>query len=220
MAPSMTLADTAGSSCSRNRHVKRFPGRQTLRPHWIMGSDMTATGDGRDEALRGALKSQYHAGLAMLREAIERCPDDVWESDQPTNVFWQIAYHTLYFTHLYLEPTAETFRPWQQHQGDVQHEDGIAGPVDPDSELPLIPRPYTRAQAIEYWSLLDTMVDGAVDALDLQSPESGFHWYTMPKLEHQLVNLRHLQHHVAQLADRLRASADVGIKWVGAGRAR
>ena len=26
--------------------------------------------DGRDEALRTMLKSQYHAGLAMLREAI------------------------------------------------------------------------------------------------------------------------------------------------------
>jgi hypothetical protein len=63
------------------------------------------------------------------------------------------------------------------------------------------------------------MVDGAVDALDLLSPESGFHWYEIPKLEHQMVNLRHLQHHTAQLADRLRASGDIAIKWVGARRA-
>ena len=180
---------------------------------------MHPASDSRDEALRDGLKSQYHAGLAMLREAIERCPDEVWESDEHTNAFWQIAYHTLFFTHLYLQPRAETFRPWEQHQGDVQHADGIAGPVDPDSKLALIPRPYTRAQALEYWRLLDAMVDGAVDALDLHSPVSGFHWYNMPKLEHQLVNLRHLQHHVAQLADRLRASSDVGIKWVGARRA-
>lgn len=26
--------------------------------------------------LRSILKSQYHAALAMLREAIERCPDE------------------------------------------------------------------------------------------------------------------------------------------------
>jgi hypothetical protein len=181
---------------------------------------MHAMGDRRDEALREGLKSQYHAGLAMLREAIERCPDDVWEGDEHTNAFWQLAYHALFFTHLYLQPRAETFRPWEQHQGDVQHPDGIAGPVDRDSELPLIPRPYTKAQALEYWSLVDVMVDGAVDALDLHSPESGFHWYKIPKLEHQLVNLRHLQHHVAQLADRLRASADLGIQWVGARPAR
>jgi len=29
-------------------------------------------------ALGSALKSQYHAALAMLRLAIERCPDDLW----------------------------------------------------------------------------------------------------------------------------------------------
>jgi hypothetical protein len=43
---------------------------------------------------------------------------------------------------------------------------------------------------------------------------SGFSWYRMSKLEHQFVNLRHIQHHAAQLADRLRSAAGVGIKWV------
>jgi hypothetical protein len=57
-----------------------------------------------------------------------------------------------------------------------------------------------------------------VDALDLMSDESGFSWYPIPKLEHQLVNLRHIQHHMAQLADRLRASEAVGIRWIGARR--
>ena len=37
--------------------------------------------EAREEALRGALKSQYHAALAMLRESIERCPAEVWEND-------------------------------------------------------------------------------------------------------------------------------------------
>ena len=32
----------------------------------------------------------------------------------------------------------------------------------------------------------------------------------MSKLEHQLVNLRHIQHHAAQLADRLRSAAMSG----------
>jgi len=45
--------------------------------------------------------------------------------------------------------------------------------------------------------------------LDLDSAESGFSWYQMSKLEHQLVNIRHIQHHGAQLADRLRSAADI-----------
>ena len=97
----------------------------------------------------------------------------------------------------------------------MQHGDGIAGPPDPNSQLPLIPEPYTRAQVLAYLSQCEAMVDHAVDALDLLSSSSGFHWYPIPKLEHQLVNLRHVQHHTAQLVDRLRNEAGLGTRWVG-----
>ncbi len=166
-------------------------------------------------ALRSSLKSQYHAGLAMLREAIERCPDDLWLARQQGNAFWQVAYHALFYTHLYLMPAVSAFRPWAGHQSENQNTDGIAGRPKPGSTLPLIPEPYSRAQALAYGEICDGMVDGAVDALDLHSPDCGFPWYKVSKLEHQLVNLRHLQHHAAQLADRLRAAQDVGIRWVG-----
>lgn len=164
------------------------------------------------------LKSQYHAALEMLREAIELCPEDLWYSRAPTNSFWQVAYHALFFTHLYLQPNEAAFRPWERHQSRVQHPDGIAGPPDPASDLPLIPNPYSKAEVLAYWRVCSEMVDGAVDALDLESEESGFSWYRVPKLEHQIVNLRHIQHHTAQLADRLRASVDAGVRWVGARR--
>jgi hypothetical protein len=167
------------------------------------------------DTLRSVLKSQYHAALAMLREAIEQCPESTWYSTQPTNAFWQVAYHTLYFTHLYLQRNEAAFRAWEHQQSEVQHPDGIPGPADPNSALPLIPKPYSKAEVLAYWSVCDEMVNEAVDALDLQSPDSGFSWYRMSKLEHQIVNIRHIQHHTAQLADRLRSSAGIGIRWVG-----
>jgi hypothetical protein len=168
--------------------------------------------------MRGILKSQYHATLAMLRETIEKCPDEVWFGKEHRNAFWQIAYHALFFAHLYIQPNEAAFRPWSHHQSDVQNPDGLGGPPDPDSTLPLIPRPYTKAEVLAYWSICDQMVDGAIDALDLHSPDSGFHWYKVSKLEHQIINIRHIEHHMAQLADRLRSSADIGIQWVGARR--
>ena len=118
----------------------------------------------------------------MLGEGIQRCPGDVWLNTDHKNAFWQIAYHTLFFTHLYLQPDEWAFRPWEHQQSEVQHPDGLAGPPDPN----------------------------------LENPQSGFPWYQMSKLEHQFVNLRHIQHHAAQLADRLRSAANIGIKWVGA----
>src|SRR5687768_10299172 len=33
------------------------------------------------ERLRSVLKSQYHAALATLRQAIDACPDDLWVSE-------------------------------------------------------------------------------------------------------------------------------------------
>jgi hypothetical protein len=170
------------------------------------------------DAIRRMLKSQYHAALAMFREPIERCPDRLWLAEHRANAFWQIAYHALYFTHLYLQPEPSAFRPWAGHQPDVQNPDGIAGPPDPASDLPLLPRPYTRGEVLDYWRVCDRMVDRAIDRMELDSPSSGFDRYPIPKLEHQLVNLRHLQHHGAQLGDRLRADIDVGQRWVGSAR--
>jgi hypothetical protein len=167
------------------------------------------------QALRSVIKSQYHAALAMLRESLEQCPAGVWSRSGHVNSFWQIAYHTLFFAHLYLQPNEAAFEPWEHHQAEVQHEDGLAGPVDPESTLPLIPEPYTRAEVLTYWKVCNDLVDGAVDAMNLNEPSSGFSWYKVSKFEHQIINIRHIQHHTAQLADRLRSAADVGIRWVG-----
>jgi hypothetical protein len=174
--------------------------------------------EGLDQALRGALKSQYHAALAMFRDAAMQCPEAEWLDGKHRNAFWQIAYHTLFFTHLYLQPDESTFRPWARHQAHVQQQDGIEGPADPGSILPVVPQPYSREDVLAYWEVCDAMVVDALDALDLHRADSGFYWYPMSKLEHQFVNIRHIQHHAAQLADRVRAAADVGVRWVGQAR--
>lgn len=170
------------------------------------------------EGLRAILKSQYHAALAMLRDAIEKCPERIWSGSGHTNECWQIAYHVVFYAHLYSQRDEHAFRPWKQHVPNVQYPDGIAGPPEPGSKLPLVAKPYTREQVLEYWRFCDGAIDGLVDAMDLAAEQSGFPWYPIPKLEHQIVNIRHIQHHAAQLADRVRTAANVGVDWVGARR--
>jgi hypothetical protein len=169
--------------------------------------------------LARVLESQYHAALAMLRDAIEQCPDELWFDTRPRNAFWQVAYHALFFAHLYVGQDVDSFVRWAEHQRDNQNEDGIAGEPDPASTLPLIPTPYTKEQALRYWAIVDGMIDATVDGLDLRRRDCGFPWYKMTKLEHEILSIRHLQHHTAQLLDRLRAARDVGIRWVGKGPA-
>jgi len=171
-----------------------------------------------NDNIRKALKSQYLASLNMLRETIEKCPEDLWYSKEYTNAFWQLSYHTLYFAHLYLADHLDNFVPWAQHQENNQYPDAIPGPSDTESKLPLLPEPYTKAQILEYLDFCKKILPEAIDKMDLQSSESGFTWYKIPKLEHQFVNLRHIQHGAAQLADRLRKELDIGIRWVGAAK--
>ncbi len=180
-------------------------------------SEPTETLDARSRAvLTTVLKSQYHAALAMLRETIERCPEDLWLDARPRNAFWQVAYHVLFFAHLYFGDDEASFSRWPEHQRENQNEDAIANESDTKSSLPLLPRPYSKDQVLRYWSFVDERIDAAVDALDLSRRDSGFSWYKMSKLELQLLNLRHIQHHAAQLADRLRSTKGLGTRWVGA----
>ncbi len=46
------------------------------------------------------VKSQYHASFEMLRQAIIKCPDSLWDGREYRNAFWRVAYHALFFTHL------------------------------------------------------------------------------------------------------------------------
>jgi hypothetical protein len=164
--------------------------------------------------IRSALKSQYHASLETLRAAIEVCPDAMW--NDPADgyaTFWRVAYHTLFYTHFYLQQKQEDFIPWDRHRPDVQDL-----PWEEDRRVPTACEPYSREELLKYCRICDGMIDPRVDALDLSSAQCGFPWYKMPTLEHQIVNIRHIQHHASALSMRLRRSAGIEIDWVGIGQ--
>jgi hypothetical protein len=166
------------------------------------------------DRLRPIIKRQIHAALAMLKQAVERCPEDLWIDTSRPNTFWHVAYHALFFAHLYLHKNRDTFRPWEKHRDEYQ----FLGQIPfPPRRPPKIGEPYTRAEVLEYAAVCDALVDEAIDVMDLGATECGFPWYSMSKLEHQFVAIRHIQHHAAQLADRLRGTASIGVDWVGAG---
>src|ERR1051325_1280799 len=104
--------------------------------------------------LKPALKGQYHAALDMLRGAIEECPDVLWVGGAPPRSFWRLAYHTLFFTHLYLEVRSENFVPWERHRDEVES--------DHERER-LDAEPYSKAEILTYWELVDALVDRQID---------------------------------------------------------
>lgn len=144
----------------------------------------------------------------MLRQALELCPDELWDGGSYEVPFWQVAYHTLYFTDLYLQPNLEAFTPWELHR-DEYHD----LPWPPGSGTQPA-RPYSKDELLDYWRKCDERIDAALDRLDLNA-DCGMPWHKgMLKLEHQLHNLRHIQHHTALLAGRLQSGNGLHVDWV------
>jgi hypothetical protein len=155
--------------------------------------------------IQSALIGQYHAGLAMLRQCVERWPDDLWTSGAHPRNFWRIAYHAIFYTHFYLQQNEEAFTPWEKNRANVELL----------WETPPVEEPYSKLEMLEYIDLVIAGVDETVDGLDLESPETGFPWYkSMGKLDHELMNVRHLQGHIGQLSELLMAQ-NVDTDWVG-----
>lgn len=157
------------------------------------------------------LGRQYRASLKMLWQAITKCPEDLWLAPGYVNKFWHIAYHTLFYTHLYLQASEAEFSPWAKHRPDYQF---LGSVPRPPSDRPKIEVPYSQAEILEFHEVCRAEIENRVRSVDLDSP-SGFSWLRFGRLELHVYNLRHLQHHTGQLLDRLRTAENIGVTWVG-----
>jgi len=150
--------------------------------------------------IKAVITSQYLASLDMLKQAIDKCPADLWDSPQDKNKFWHLAYHALFYTHLYLQPTGKDFVPWAKHRDEYES----LGPLPwPPHKEPAIGDPYQKEEILEYLEFCRQQVSTAIEALNLDDP-SGFDWLPFGKLELQFYNIRHLQQHTGELCERLK----------------
>lgn len=168
--------------------------------------------------IRGPLAQQFRASLGMLAGCVERCPDDLWANPDPAfddgdriihRAFWRIAFHAVYFTHLYLGQGEDSFQPPPAESAVRRAEsEGMWSPpwiLEP-YEMPVQTAPFSKHDILEYIAFVDGLVDRTIDSLNLEAEETGFRWYkSMSKLSHELMNLRHLQGHVGQLSEHLLA---------------
>lgn len=149
--------------------------------------------------VKAALKNQYHAALAMLRQAIEECPEKLWVGGDYPVAFWRVAYHVLFFTHFYLQSNHNLFFG----RGNTTITTTNAWARFP------IRRTASPRSGIRKPGRRSSSTGGSVT--------TWFPWYKLPKLDHQVNNIRHVQHHAALLAGRLRVAEGSDIRWVGFG---
>ncbi|WP_420629766.1 DinB family protein [Candidatus Leptofilum sp.] len=157
------------------------------------------------------ITSQYLAVLEMMKQVIAKCPDDLWQDASHTNPFWHVAYHALFYTHLYAQPEEATFVPWEKHRPNVN---GFGPPPWAPDEPWERGEPYSQADLLDYLAICQNEVTKQTSQLNPEAP-SGFSWIPLNKLELQFYNIRHLQLHIGELCERLWAEAGAEIGWVG-----
>lgn len=137
--------------------------------------------------------SQFEAALAMLKQCLERCPAELWESKIAQLTVRQVAYHTLFFVDYYLDTEAAfTLRDLHQTGGDERE------PINsPGLDL---------AATLEYVALCHGKLVATLRSETESSllEPSGFSWLPFSRAELHLYNMRHVQHHAGQISAHLR----------------
>ena len=146
-----------------------------------------------------------------MTAVISRCPEELWNNTSYNNSYWRIVYHTLFYTALYLSESPEKFVAWQKHQATYNY----LGNFTSEQKPIVINRIYSKEEMIDYAKEIFTGCE--VMVIKNENKENGFEWLSMNRLELHLYNIRHLQHHIGQLIERLHQNNISGIEWVGMG---
>lgn len=161
--------------------------------------------------IKQIITSQYLASLEMLRQAVLACPPEMWNDSAHKNRFWHVAYHAVFYAHIYLYPTEEDFQPWEKTRENYQFMGALPFPPD-DQMSPEFA--YSQADVLEYLELVKGLIAPVVASLDLQGP-SGFYWLPFSKLELQFYSMRHVMQHAGELYERLGRERGLELHWVG-----
>jgi hypothetical protein len=179
-----------------------------------------------ETTMRTALWRQFGAAIDMLDNALVACPASLWTArlwNAPQghsfppwippefSEFWYLAYHTLFWLDLYLAGCPEEEfappAPFVWTEGDPA--------VSPE-------RPYTKEELRAYLAALRRTCRATLSALtDERARQSVPHYgwargQSVSFLELQLLNLRHVQEHAAQLSLFLgqHGIPDAALGWV------
>lgn len=134
--------------------------------------------------IKPILQSQYLASLAMLKQAVKKCPPEAWNNPKDKDRFWFVAFHTLRYAHLYLKAQNKGYPRWEARR---YAEPGV---------------PFSKDEILARLALVESDVLEQIPIMNLEGA-SGYNWIPTNKLELQLDNIRHIQQHTGELYERL-----------------
>jgi hypothetical protein len=160
-----------------------------------------------DEEWKHLVWGQLGGAIDMLENAILACPDEVWRAGEPPRALWYVTFRTLFFLDLYTFGTLEGFAPPPPFTLDE---------LDPAGVFP--ERVYSRDELGEYLRACRDRCRAAIAVLteETAARRCVFWWVQESYSELMLRNVRHVQHHTAQLNWVLGEKTGAAPRWVGA----
>lgn len=152
--------------------------------------------------LKTVLWDQFGASVDMLENALVMCPENLWATDAK---FWYIAYHTLFYLDYYLSEDPDAFTPPPPF---------TLSEFDPSGKMP--ERIYSKSELLNYLSGCRVKCKKLIEGLNKETIVHRFinSYRNYSRLEIILYNMRHVQHHAAQLYLLLRQGMNDAPKWV------
>ena len=166
------------------------------------------------DTFKQLIANQYEAVFCTLNACIDRCPDSAWHAPVRDHLFCQSVFHALFYADFYLGQNQQPFRQQPFHRNNQQFFGDYEELEDRKPELR-----YDKAPIKKY---LEHCREKAAQVLAAETAEtlaarSGFEWLAFSRAEVHVYNIRHLQHHAAQLSLRLRIDAGTDVPWVKSG---
>jgi hypothetical protein len=154
-----------------------------------------------------ALEGQFGAAVDMLENAMRACPDSVWDDTSlpVAQRFWYLAFHTLFWLDFYLSDNEVGFAPPAPF---------TLGERDPAGVYP--DRTYTKSELFAYLAHGREKLRAIATLSEARAAERcGIQRRELSVFGLHLYNMRHVQHHAAQLNLILRQRTDSAPGWVG-----
>ena len=170
---------------------------------------------------KSALWGQFGAALDMLQNSIRACPDSLWHdkardgerylTNSKPQEFWYIVYHTLFFLDFYLSDTDKGYTPPAPY---------TLSEMDPEGLLP--DKVYSRDELLTFLEHGRQKCRARIASLTDETAhrKAAFERPDLTVVELLMYNMRHIQHHAAQLNLLLRQNINSAPRWVGKTKVR
>ena len=145
---------------------------------------------------------------------VARGPASLWNTPVARYPFCQVAFHTLFYADFYLGPDADSFQRQSFHVANPT----LFGDYEQLEDREPVSL-YERPQIVSYLEFCRSKAGTTIAAETEQSlgAPARFARKNFSRGELHLNNIRHIQHHAAQMILRLRLDTDVDIPWIGTG---